>query len=118
MALSTPLRKIASKLMAQFGGDVIIRIIALGTYNTATGSIVETTTSTTLKGVLEDVRVREVNELIQAGDRRLIIAAADITSKPDTTDRVQIGNITHQIIRVDTIEQDNTPITYELILRA
>jgi hypothetical protein len=29
-----------------------------------------------------------------------------------------IGGITHQIIRVTTIEQDNTPITHELILRA
>jgi hypothetical protein len=31
---------------------------------------------------------------------------------------VLIGGITYQVIRVITIEQDNTPITYELILRA
>jgi hypothetical protein len=37
---------------------------------------------------------------------------------PDTVDRVVINSISHQIIRVDTIEQDNTAITYELILRA
>jgi hypothetical protein len=29
-----------------------------------------------------------------------------------------VGTVTHQIIRVTTIEQDNTPITHELILRA
>jgi len=36
---------------------------------------------------------------------------------PTTQDRVIINGIIHQIIRVDTIEQDNTAITYELILR-
>jgi len=28
-----------------------------------------------------------------------------------------IGGVVHQVIRVRTIEQDNEPITYELILR-
>jgi hypothetical protein len=31
---------------------------------------------------------------------------------------VVIGGVLHQVIRVTTIEQDNTAITYELILRA
>jgi hypothetical protein len=71
-----------------------------------------------VRGVLEDVSVREVNDLIQSGDKRLTIAAADVTIAPATADRVLIGSITHQIIRVTTIEQDNTAITHELILRA
>ena len=118
MALASPLRKVASKLMAKFGGDATIRIVSLGTYNTTTGAIVETVSDTALKGVLQDVSVREINELVQAGDKRLIIAAADVATKPNTADRVVISSISHQIIRVDTIEQDNTAITYELILRA
>jgi hypothetical protein len=118
MTLATPLRKIASKLMAKFGGAVTIRTITVGTYNTSTGAIVETTSDITIKGVLEDVSAREVNELIQAGDKRLTIAAADTAAVPTTTDRVVISNISHQIIRIVTIEQDNQPITYELILRA
>jgi hypothetical protein len=62
--------------------------------------------------------VREVNDLIQSGDKRLTVAASDVAAVPSTADRVLIGGITHQIIRVTTIEQDNTPITHELILRA
>jgi hypothetical protein len=118
MALAQSLRKVASKLMAEFGGDTTVRIITLGAYNTTTGAITETTADATIKGVLEDVSTREVNELVQAGDKRLMIAAADVAATPSTADRVLINSISHQIIRVDTIEQDNTPIVYELLLRA
>ena len=118
MALASPLRKVASKLMAKFGGTATIRRVVPGAYNPTTGTVSETTTDTVVRGVLEDVNAREVNELIQAGDKRLLIAAADVAMAPSTADRVSIGGITHQVIRVQTIEQDNTAITYELILRA
>jgi hypothetical protein len=118
MTLSTPLRKVASKLMARFGGEVTIRTVTTGAYNTTTGAITETTSDNEIRGVLEDVNAREVNELVQAGDKKLIIAAADTAAVPRTVDKVLISNVVHQIIRVVTIEQDNEPITYELILRA
>ena len=118
MALASPLRKVASKLMARFGGVATIRRVATGSYDPATGTIAETNTDTTVRGVLEDVNIREVNELVQAGDKRLIIAAADLSTAPTTVDKVLINSVVHQIIRVQTIEQDNTAITYELILRA
>ena len=118
MALANPLRKVASKLMAKFGGTATIRRITIGAYNTSTGTAAETTSDTVLRGVVEDVNVREVNDLIQSGDKRLTVAAADVAAVPSTADRVLIGGVTHQIIRVTTIEQDNTAITHELILRA
>jgi hypothetical protein len=118
MTLSGPLRKVASKLMVKFGGEATIRRVTVGAYNATTGTAAETTSDTALRGVLEDVNVREVNDLIQSGDKRLTVAAADVTTAPVTADRVLIGGVTHQIIRVTTIEQDNTAITHELILRA
>ena len=144
MTLANPLRKVASKLMATFGGDVTIRFVTPGAYNTSTGAIAESVADTAVRGVLEDVSVRTDNELVQAGDKRLIIAALDLGDHdysltedsfallyeddtfiyqengitPTTVDRVVINSISHQIIQVDTIEQDNTAITYELILRA
>jgi hypothetical protein len=117
MVLATPLRKVASKLMARFGGEVTIRRVVLGAYNTTTGTAAETVTDTAMRGVLEDVALREVNDLIQAGDKRLIIAAADTAAVPTTADRVIISTRSLQVIEVRTIEQDNEPITYELILR-
>lgn len=118
MALASPLRKVASKLMAKFGGEVTIRVVTPGAYNTTTGVITETTADTAVRGVLEDVNAREVNELIQASDKKLTVAAADLAAVPSTVDRVVISSVSHQIIRVTTIEQDNTAITHELILRA
>jgi hypothetical protein len=118
MALASSLQKTASKLMAKFGGAATLRTVTPGVYNPTTGTISEATSDTALRGVLEAVSKREVNELIQAGDKRLTIAAADVAAAPSTADRVIIGGITHQVIAVATIEQDNQPITYELILRA
>jgi hypothetical protein len=117
MTLAIPLRKVASKLMAKFGGVATLRRVTPGIYNPTTGTVSETTSDTALRGVLENVALREVNDLIQAGDKRLIIAAADTAAVPTTADRVIISNRTLQVIEVRTIEQDNEPITYELILR-
>ena len=57
-------------------------------------------------------------QLVQAGDKRLTVAADDLTTAPETKDRIVISSVVHQIVRVETTEQDNTAITYELILRA
>ena len=118
MTLATSLRATASKLMAKFGGTATIRSVTTGTYNPVTGTASESISDTTVKGVVEDVNAREVNDLVQAGDRRLTIAAADVNAAPTTADKVVISSVVHQVIRVTTIEQDNQPITYELILRS
>jgi hypothetical protein len=118
MTLATSLRATASKLMAKFGGTATIRRVTNGTYNPVTGTASESTSDTTVKGVVEDVNAREVNDLVQAGDRRLTIAAADVNAAPTTSDRIIISGVTYQVVRIATIEQDNQPITYELILRA
>jgi len=117
MSLANPLRKVASKLMAKFGGVATIRRITPGVYNPTTGIATEVIVDTAVRGVLEDVNLREVSGLVQAGDKRLTIAAADLTTAPTIADRVLITGSLHQIISVKIVEQDNTPITYELILR-
>ena len=118
MALAGSLRKTAAKLMSKFGGDATIRTVTMGAYNPTTGTAGESTSDVTVKGVVEDVNAREVNDLVQASDRRLTIAAADVTAAPTTADKVVISSVVHQVVRVTTIEQDNQPITYELILRS
>jgi len=118
MALVDSLKKGSSKFITKFGGDVTLRIVAAGAYDTSDGTIAETETDTTVPGILEDVNLREVNELVQAGDKRLTVAADDLATAPETKDRVVISSVVHQIIRVETTEQDGTAIIHELILRA
>jgi len=109
---------VAGTVIAKFGGDVTVRYVTAGSYNTTTGAITESESDTTVPGILEDVNLREVNELVQAGDKRLTVAADDLATAPETKDRVVISSVVHQIIRVETTEQDNSAIIYELILRA
>ncbi len=118
MSLAKSLEKVASNVINALGGDVTIRYITAGSYNPTTGSVTESTDDTAIKGVVENVSNAEVNQLVEATDKKLIVAADDLPGAPTTKDHVVISSVVHQIIRVDTIEQDNTAITYELILRA
>jgi hypothetical protein len=118
MALASSLQKTASKLVSKFGGVITFTKVTTGAYNTTTGAITETTATTTIRGVVDAVSTREVNDLVQATDKSLTVAANDLAAAPTTADRVTIGGITHQIISVDKVEQDNQVIIYTLILRA
>ena len=118
MALADSLQKAAQSAIKKLGGEVTVQTVSGGGYDTATGQISESISSNEIKGVLQGVSAREVNELIQSGDKRLIIAAADAAAVPTTQDRVLISGISHEVVKIDTIEQDNEPITYELVLRA
>lgn len=118
MALADSLRKVANKAITKFGGDVTIRFVTAGVYNTTTGQVAETESDTVTKGVVENVSDREVDELIKTNDKRLTVAASSLDSAPGTKDRVVIDSVVYQIIQVNTTEQDNKAITYELILRA
>ena len=118
MGLVQALEKVAANAINAVGADVTIRYVTTGAYNTTTGVIGETESDTAIKGVVEKIRQSEVNDLVQASDKRLIVAAKDLPSAPGTKDRVVISTVVHQIIEVQTIDQDNTAITYELILRA
>jgi len=118
MGLANSLKKVAGKAISKFGGDVTIRYVTEGSYNTTTGEITRSSSDATIKGILEDVNQRDVNELIRAGDKKLTVAANALTTAPQTNDLVLISSVVHQIIQITKQEQDNTAITYELFLRA
>lgn len=117
MAIAIPLRGVASKLMARFGGEATFRRVVNGAYNATTGATAETTTDTAIRGVLQDVRKQEVGGMVQAGDKMMMVAAADLPTVPTIADRIVVSDRSLQIIKVTTIEQDNTDILYEIILR-
>jgi len=117
MALATSLRKTASKLMAKFGGEVTIRRITTGAYNPTTGVATPTASETVIRGVLEAVTERELNDLIKSTDKKLTVAAADLAFEPAISDQVTVQNRILQTVQVNRIEQDNTAIVFELFLR-
>ena len=99
-AVQKAIKNVAS--IQGFGQDVTVRTVTAGSYNTTTGVISESNSDATVKAVFEDVNMREVNELIQAEDKKITISAGDVTTKPTTKDKVVISNIVHNIIRVLT----------------
>ena len=117
MSLANALKKAASKTLSKLGGDVTIRRVSTGSYNTTTGAITETTSDTTIKGVLDNVSRNQVNDLIESQDKLLTISAGDLTFVPTTKDRVVISSVEFKIISISVNEQNNTPISFELVLR-
>jgi len=117
MSIANALKKAASASLKKLGGDVTIRKVTAGSYNTTTGAITESTSDTTIKGVVSDVARNEVNDLIESQDKRLIISAGDLTFVPTTKDRVVISSVEFKIIQVITNEQNNTAVSFDLILR-
>ena len=117
MSLANALKKAASKTLSKLGGNVTIRKVTAGSYNATTGAISETTADTTVKGILENVTRSQVNDLIEQQDKILTIAANDLDYVPTTKDRVVISSVEFKIIAVNTNEQYNTPISFEIVLR-
>ncbi len=117
MGISSGLKKAASKVVNKFGGSITYRRITTGIYNTSTGTISETKTDSSIKGVLDAVSTTEVSDAITQQDKKLTIAAKDISFTPTNNDRVVIAGVEFKVIAINTNELDNTPITFDIFLR-
>lgn len=117
MAISSGLKKAASKVINKFGGSITYRRITTGIYNSSTGTISETKTDSTIKGVLDAVASQEVSDAITQQDKKLTVAAKDITFTPTNKDRVVIAGVEYKVIAINTNELDNTAITFDIFLR-
>ena len=115
MGISSAIKKVLTN--KKLSADITFRSVSAGSYNTTTGVITETNTDTTIKGVLEDINLREVNELIEATDKKIQIAAASLSSTPTTKDKVIVGSITYSIIRIETNQFANEKLSFVCYLR-
>ena len=106
-AVQKAIKNVAS--IQGFGQDVTIRTITAGSYNTTTGVISESNSDATVKAVFEDVNMREVNELIQAEDKKITISAAAVTAKPTTKDKVLIS-VLYIILFASLLKHQAEPI--------
>ena len=120
MGFETAIKKAVQQVasISGIGATFTFHKVSAGTYNTSSGEIKDSTTDTSMKGVFEDITQEEVNDLVEADDRKLIIAAQNFSTPPTTADRVTFNGSVHQIIKVKTQDQAGVSITYELVLRA
>ena len=117
MSIANALKKAASKTIKILGGDITYRRVTTGIYNPTTGSMSEVKTDVSIKGVLSNVQKSEVTDLVSNQDKRLTISAGDITFIPTTFDRVVINGTESKVVQINTNEQDNTAISFDIFLR-
>ena len=115
MGISSALKKVLTN--KKLSADITFRSISASSYNATTGIITESNTDTSIRGVLEDINLREVNELIEATDKKIQIAAASLSSTPTTKDKVIVGSVTYSIIRIETNQFANEKLTFVCYLR-
>jgi uncharacterized protein (DUF849 family) len=115
MSIANALKKVLSN--KKLSADITFRSVSAGSYNTTTGVITETNTDTSIRGILEDINNREVNELIEATDKKINIAAASLSSTPTTKDKIIVGSVTYSIIRVETNQLANDKLSFVCYLR-
>ena len=117
MGIASSLKKVANKTLMRFGGDITIKRTTESSYDMEDGSISKNTSSTTVKGSLEQVTRQEVNDLISQTDKKLIVSAEDLTFTPTTKDKVIISSIEYKIIQIDTDTAQNIDCVYVFYLR-
>ena len=117
MSIANALKKASSKTIKVLGGDITYRRVTTGIYNPTTGSMSEVKTDVSIKGVVSNVSKAEVSDLVSSQDKRLTISAGDITFTPTTFDRVVISGTEHKVVQINTNEQGNTAISFDIFLR-
>ena len=117
MSIANALKNAASKTIKVLGGDITYRRVTTGIYNPTTGSMSEVKTDVSIKGVVSNVARSEVTALVSSQDTRLTISAGDITFTPTTFDRVVIGGTEYKVVQINTNEQGNTAISFDIFLR-
>lgn len=115
--LDAPLRKVAHTVLAMFGTSVTLRRVSGTAYNTATGTMAPTTSDTVVKARLDEYRDRELSDLIHAGDRKVTLAAADLSFLPTIDDLVVIASLEYEVLRVQSELGTDQAVLYILQVR-
>lgn len=114
MTLDATARRVATKLIGQFGRTVTLTSVTPGVYNPATGAAVPTSSSVSVKALCEEYKGFDiVNELAKAGDRKFTISAADVAARPEPGDNVLDGK-TYTVVAVKAISSGELDALYEL----
>lgn len=117
MSLDSALQSVASRVLTIFGTSVTIRRVTVGTYSTATRSQAPTNTDYMVKGRLDNYTDKEIQGTIQAGDRKLTIAAADVVFVPVPHDKAVIGSVPFDVVAVTREQVVDSPALYILQIR-
>jgi hypothetical protein len=117
MNLDSGLRKAAQSILKALGSTGTIRKVTPGVYDVSTRTQTPTEVDTTVKGRLYEYTAKELNDYVLVGDRKWVIAAADIDFTPTPKEQVLIGTAVYDVVEVVPIMAKDLAATYELQLR-
>jgi hypothetical protein len=112
---------IPAPILADWGQDLTYVRAGVESYNTETGQITSTETTTTVRGVITQATPEEFEGFYQTDDIKIIIGAAELGDYyPSIRDRIrynQAGTTKEaRIIRVQLLRGDK-PVLHTLLVR-
>ena len=118
MALQTTIQNAAASAKSatlNLWSDVTFKAIAKSSYDTATGAVTNTITSSSIKSLIEEYTESQVDgENVKISDLKATILQTDLSGTPDTTDILTYSSKDYDIIKV---KQDPANAIWELQLR-
>lgn len=98
---------------------ITLTSVVAGVYDPATGSASPSTSAQDVQAVVEDYKGLALlpGSNIQAGDKKVTVAALNVTAAPKPGDSVTAGGITYAVVSVATTQPGSTAVIYELQCR-
>jgi hypothetical protein len=118
MTLDTKARATADKLIGKFGKKVTLTRVTEGTYNPDTGELSGSSTTTqTVAALVKDFNgIELLGGAIQAGDRKVSIAALNAT-EPQIGDTMTVDSLVYNVLAVKSIWSGEKVAIYQLQVR-
>lgn len=120
MSLDSSVRRVVQRAIHKVGTQATIRRIAVGVYDTTSGTVTNTETDFVVRGRLDDVTDRQLSNTVKVGDRWFTVAAADLSFVPVPSDQVLISGEIFTIVSPGGVRQEmaqNQAALYILQLR-
>lgn len=126
MSFDSSILGVASKLINKFGTTLTLTTVVQGTYDPTTSSQSGgSTSSQTLKGIVEEYAesIRFLGDKLKTGttiidgDKKVTIAAQDVTTKPNIGDQVYVLSENFTILGVASQQSTEATALYVLHIR-
>ncbi len=118
MTLDTKARATSDRLIGKFGKSVTLTRVVEGTYDPSTGDMAAgSTTTQTVAALVKDFNgIELLSGAIQAGDRKVSIAALNAT-EPQIGDTMTVDTLVYNVLAVKSIWSGEKVAIYELQVR-
>ena len=118
-ALDKTARRAALSLIAKYGKSITLTTVTAGAYNPSTGVSTPTEVAATVKAIIEEYNGWAIaNNLVEAGDKKVSIAASALAARPSPTDKLTIDGKIYTIVSVKAYSSGTQDALYELQARS